>query len=84
MTLGVTNTVERVYSDVSVGKVVTGPAAALVPDDRAFTGTISCQYGTDEPIETTWSATPATPALRSGVLVGSVCTVTEDEPGAER
>ena len=30
--LGVTNTVVRVYSDVTVSKVVTGPAADLVPD----------------------------------------------------
>ena len=54
--------------------MVTGPAADLVPDDREFTGTISCQYGTDAPIETTWAATTATPALRAGVLVESVCT----------
>ena len=31
----------RVYSDVTISKVVTGPAAGLVPDDRAFTGTIT-------------------------------------------
>ena len=61
---------------------MTGPADGLVPTDRPFTGTISCQYGTDTPIVTTWSATPAVPALRSGVLVGSVCAATEDSPGA--
>ena len=81
-TLGVTNTVVRVYSDVTVTKDVTGPADGLVPTDRPFTGTISCQYGTDAPIVTTWSATLAIPALRSGVLVGSVCAATEDPPGA--
>ena len=47
-TLGVTNTVIRVYSDVTVTKQVTGPADGLVPTDRPFTGTISCQYGTDD------------------------------------
>ncbi|HEY5114771.1 MAG TPA: DUF5979 domain-containing protein, partial [Nakamurella sp.] len=81
-TLGVTNSVVRVYSDITVTKDVTGPAAGLVPTDRPFTGTISCRYGTDTPIVTTWSATLAVPALRSGVLVGSVCTATEDPPGA--
>ena len=80
--LGMTNTVVRVYSDVTVTKDVTGPADGLVPTDRAFTGTVSCQYGTDAPVETTWSATIATPALRAGVLVGSVCTAVEDPPGA--
>ncbi len=36
---------------------------------------------TDAPIETTWAATTATPALRAGVLVESVCTATEEAPG---
>ena len=81
-TLGVTNTVVRVYSDITVTKDVTGPADGLVPTDRPFTGTISCRYGTDSPIVTTWSATLAVPALRSGVLVGSLCAATEDPPGA--
>ena len=82
-TLGVTNTVIRVYSDVTIRKAVTGPAVDDgVFTDRPFTGTVSCQYGTDAPIETTWSATLAAPALRAGVLVGSVCTASEDPPGA--
>ena len=42
--------VVRVYSDVSVQKVVTGPATGLVPVDRPFSGTITCQYGSDAPI----------------------------------
>ena len=80
--IGIINTVVRVYSDVSVQKAVTGPATGLVPTDRPFTGTITCQYGTDAPITTTWSATQATPALLPGFLVGSVCTATEDPSGA--
>ena len=71
--IGIINTVVRVYSDVRIQKVITGPASTLVPTTRPFTGTITCRYGTDEPITTTWSATTATPALRAGVLVGSVC-----------
>ena len=80
-TVGITNTVQRVYSDVTVNKVVIGPAAGLVPTDRPFTGTITCQYGSDAPITTTWLSTLATPALRAGVLVGSVCSAEEDPPG---
>ncbi len=79
--IGIVNTVVRVYSDVRIQKVITGPASTLVPTTRPFTGTITCRYGTDEPITTTWSATTATPALRAGVLVGSVCSATEDSPG---
>ena len=79
--VGITNTVQRVYSDINVNKVVIGPAAGLVPTDRPFTGTITCQYGSDAPITTTWLSTLATPALRAGVLVGSVCSAEEDPPG---
>ena len=79
--VGITNTVQRVYSDVNVNKVVIGPAVGLVPTDRPFTGTITCQYGADAPITTTWLSTLATPALRAGVLVGSVCSAEEDPPG---
>ena len=81
-TLGITNSIVRIYSDVTVSKDVTGPADGQVPLDRPFDGQISCQYGTDDPVVTTWSATQDVPALRAGVLVGSVCTATENPPGA--
>ncbi len=77
----IVNTVVRVYSAVTIEKLITGPAASLVPADRPFTGTITCQYEDDEPVTTTWSATTETPALRAGLLVESVCSVTEDSPG---
>jgi uncharacterized repeat protein (TIGR01451 family) len=79
--LGLTNTVIRVYSDVTVQKVVTGPAAGLVDSSRVYTGTTTCQYRSEAPIVATWAATTQTPDLRSGVLVGSVCSAVEDDPG---
>ena len=69
--LGIANTVIRVYSDVTITKVITGPALGLVDPDRKYTGEISCQYRDDAPIVATWSATTSTPSLHPGVLVGS-------------
>ena len=80
--LGITNTVIRVYSDVTINKVITGPALGLVDPAREYTGEITCQYRDDAPIVATWSATTSTPSLHPGVLVGSVCTAIEDPPGA--
>ena len=80
--LGIANTVIRVYSDVTITKVITGPALGLVDPARKYTGEISCQYRDDAPIVATWSATTSTPSLHPGVLVGSVCTAIEDPPGA--
>jgi uncharacterized repeat protein (TIGR01451 family) len=80
--LGVTNTVKRVYSDITISKVVTGPAAGQVPGDREFSGEVTCRYGDDPEIVTTWAATTATPRLHQSILVGSVCSATEDPPGA--
>lgn len=78
----IANSVHRVYSDVPVQKLVTGPGAGLVDPARAYTGTVSCQYREDTPVVKPWSATTGTPALVSGVLVGSMCAVTENAPGA--
>lgn len=80
--LGIANTVIRVYSDVTITKVITGPALGLVDPARKYTGEVSCQYRDDAPIVATWSATTSTPALHPGVLVGSRCTAIEDPPGA--
>jgi len=81
--LSVGNSVSRVYSNVRVAKAVTGPGSDLVPDDRTFTGTVTCQYGSDEPVVSTWQATRATIWEQGGILVGSVCTATEDLPGGQ-
>ena len=59
-----------------------GRPPTLVPADRPFTGTVSCQYGTDTPIVTHLVGTDRHAGLRAGVLVGSVCTATEDPPGS--
>jgi uncharacterized repeat protein (TIGR01451 family) len=80
VTIDVANPVKRVYGSLEVAKVVTGPAAGKVQADRAFTGNAVCSYGTDEPVTKTWTATTATPAVIDGVLVGSICAVTETVP----
>ena len=80
--LGIHNTVIRVYSDVTIEKTVTGPGANLVDPERAYTGTITCRYKTDDPVTASWSATTGTPFLFPGVLVGSSCSAVEDPPGA--
>ncbi|MDN5768466.1 MAG: DUF11 domain-containing protein, partial [Humibacillus sp.] len=80
--LAISNTVIRVYSDLLIQKTVTGPGADLVAEDREYTGTLSCTYGDDDSVDSTWSASTGTPWLASGILVGSVCSATEDLPGA--
>ncbi|MEU1970280.1 DUF5979 domain-containing protein [Microbacterium sp. NPDC019599] len=81
--LTVANSVSRVYSNVRVAKLVSGPGSDLMDPDRTFTGTVTCVYGTDEPVVSTWEATPTSIWEQGGILVGSVCTVTEDLPGAQ-
>ncbi|GAA1980150.1 DUF5979 domain-containing protein [Microbacterium pumilum] len=81
--LSVANSVHRVYSNVRVVKAVTGPGSDLVPVDRVFTGTVTCVYGSDDPVVGTWQATTAAEWEQGGILVGSVCTATEDVPGAQ-
>ncbi len=80
--LSVTNTVQRVYSGFDVAKAITGSVADddLVPVDRVFTGTFSCQYGSDAPVTGPWTASVATAWVQAGILVGSVCQVTEEVP----
>ncbi|WP_420122595.1 DUF5979 domain-containing protein, partial [Nakamurella sp.] len=81
-TLGVTNTVVRVYSGFDVRKSITGPVAdnGLVPADRVFSGTWSCRYGDDAPVTGPWTASVATSWVQAGILVGSVCAVTSEVP----
>ncbi len=82
-TLGVTNTVRRVYADLLVSKAISGPADGKVDPERLFDGTVSCQYRSDDPVVIPWAASTATPASLQGVLVGSVCIVAgETAPGA--
>lgn len=80
VSVAVENPIKRVQGSVVVEKVVTGPAAALVPADTEFTGKLLCTYGTDEPVTKTWTAKVGTPAEVTGILVGSSCAVTETAP----
>lgn len=80
----VTNPVERVYGALSVTKELPGVPAGAALDE--FSGTWSCQYGDDPAVTGTWAVpVGGGPATLSGggnngteLLVGSICTVTED------
>ena len=80
-TLAVRNTVVRVYSEIAISKEVTGPGAALVPDDREYTGTLTCGYGAADPADIAGAITETNPGLVAGLLVGTSCTAVEDSPG---
>ncbi|WP_158247640.1 DUF5979 domain-containing protein [Actinomyces qiguomingii] len=88
----VTNTWQRDYGDFTVTKQLTdldGQGA-----DNTYTGTWTCTHPGDDDATGTWSVTgsgAATLSVTSGpatangtsaaVLLGSTCTVTEDDPG---
>ncbi len=89
----VTNTWERDYGEFTITKQLTdldGQGA-----DNTYTGTWTCTHPGDDDATGTWTVTgsgaatlsvtsgPATAAGTSAaVLLGSTCTVTEDDPGA--
>ena len=77
----VENPIVRVTSEFSIVKQVVDPFGAVVAG-TTFTGTYSCQYGSDPPVTGTWTITPDTNDTFTvpGVLLESVCTVTEDAP----
>ncbi|CED91920.1 Conserved repeat domain protein [Actinomyces succiniciruminis] len=89
----VTNTWQRDYGDFTITKQLTdldGQGA-----DNTYTGTWTCSHPGDDDATGTWSVTgsgAATLSVTSGpataggtsaaVLLGSTCTVTEEDPGA--
>ena len=84
--LAISNPIVRVYADVLVDKNLVAPAG-IVDAARTFTGTVTCTYGEDEPLKGTWTLAATDPAAAVDFggerpLVGSGCTVTEDDPGA--
>ncbi|HHW82943.1 MAG TPA: hypothetical protein GX743_03850, partial [Actinomycetales bacterium] len=85
-TVTVTNPIQRVHGGVMVDKVLVDPDG-VVDAARTFTGTVTCQYGEDDPLTGTWTLAatdPAMPVVFEGgaqPLVGSTCTVTEERPG---
>ena len=78
------NPIVRVTSSFSIVKEVDDPFGAVDPA-ATFTGTYSCQYGTDAPVDGHWSisagATTARSSSPSRCSSGPSCTVTEDAPG---
>lgn len=89
----VTNTWQRAYGDFTVTKQLTDVDSQGA--DNTYTGTWTCTHPGDEDATGTWSVTgsgkaaltvSSGPATSNGdsaaVLLGSTCTVTENDPGA--
>ncbi len=81
--LKVTNNIRRVYGDLRITKHVSGAVAddGLVETGQLFSGTYSCVHPGDADEIGAWSTTPGAVTTIPAVLVGSVCTVTENTPG---
>lgn len=80
----VTNTLRRAYGSLALTKVVE-PLDGVDGAATTFSGEWTCTYGADPAVSGTWSRTGAGPATLSGmpadgVLIGSVCSVTEGAP----
>lgn len=74
----VTNPTKRVYGSVDVSKTLTG-LGSVVDSDRDYTGTWTCQYGTDKAVTGPFSIKADTTSAPTGnILVGSLCSVSED------
>ena len=75
----VTNQIDRVYGAVAVSKTLIAPDGVVDPA-RSYSGTWTCQYGTDAPVTGEWStaAGETTAVLSDQILVGSECTATEN------
>ncbi|OYO24319.1 hypothetical protein CGZ93_04255 [Enemella dayhoffiae] len=81
-TVTVTNTVTRAYGSLAITKAIQ-PLNGVTGASTTFTGRWSCVYGDDPAVAGTWTRTGAGAAILSGptgqILIGSTCTVFEDE-----
>jgi uncharacterized repeat protein (TIGR01451 family) len=66
-----------------INKEVTGPGAALLPDDAVFKALVECSFPNSPPTQIDFTQevefSVAQPGAVTGLPVGSVCTVTETE-----
>ena len=76
------NPIVRVRDSFTITKEIVDPNGVVQPSAQ-FSGGYSCQYGTDQPVVGRWSITPTVNPdfVIPNLLLGSVCTVTEDPPG---
>ena len=78
------NPIVRVTSTFTIVKNLVDPNGVVSPT-ATFTGTYSCQYGSDPPVAGTWTISPSADSsftVPTPLLLGSVCTVAEDPPSA--
>ena len=78
----VTNTIERAYGSVRVTKQIQAPGGVTADGGLTFSGTYSCQYGTDDPVTGDWTVTDQGSVDISGILYGSQCQVTAENTPA--
>ena len=80
-TLGVINSVARVFTPIEITKIVDAPDDLAVDAGQTFGGTYTCRFGDDGPSTTGhWEVAGAGTYVVPGILVGSECTATEDQP----
>ncbi|MEQ6899336.1 DUF5979 domain-containing protein [Microbacterium sp. KR10-403] len=83
----VANSIVRRYGTIGLQKTFDNNGFnGVVDPDKEYTGTWSCQYGTDDPVTGTWTGVAGEPATLTGVpaagiLLTSTCTATEDDLG---
>ncbi len=73
------NPIVRVSSSFSIEKTVVDPNGVVDPAAQ-YSGTYSCQYGTDAPVTGLWTVGAGETFTVPGILLTSVCTVTENNP----
>lgn len=72
----VTNDVERVRGSFVITKKIAGETG--IDTGLTFSGDYSCTYGSDAAVTGSWSVTDEGSHTVNGILLGSVCTATED------
>ncbi|WP_402464692.1 DUF5979 domain-containing protein [Isoptericola aurantiacus] len=80
-TLGVVNSVSRVFTPIEITKSIDAPDGLAIEPGQTFGGNYTCRFGDDGPATTGhWEVTGTGTYEVPGILVGSRCTVTEDQP----
>lgn len=75
----ITNSVERVYGSLEITKVIDVPANVTIGDlGLTFTGAYNCTHAGDDPQTGTWTLAYPGKATIDNILVGSVCSLTEN------
>lgn len=72
----VTNSTQRVYGNLTITKIVDGPADQGI----TFSGEYSCTYPGQPAVTGTWSTQADQDVTIGNILVGSACSITGEDP----